>query len=358
MNRKLIKRFFIRLYEKSFDEDIFSSSAQVGFYFLFALFPLLLFFINIFGFVLGNSEDLRKELFSYLYQVMPNSAYDLVLKTLNEVVEGSSGGKLTIGLLITLWSASAGIDSLRVALNAVYKLKEDRDWWKRKLMSLALILALGIMSFLALGIIFYGSQFINLILGRVGLPISSPFLLKSVAVVIVAILLLVVFDLLYYFIPDHNNWRWKWITPGAIVAIILWYLVSKAFGIYLQYFDTYAKTYGSLGAMIILMLWLYLTALAILIGGAINAILDEFSRGQFTKDETCADESEKTSDANNAKAAVEPDGAAPDMKKSSDSDSISPEKAEAGQAENSKLKIVAGGIIAALIGIFSFKNKR
>ena len=306
MTSEKLKRFFVRIYEKAFDEDVFSSSAQVAFYFLFALFPLLLFLVNIFGFVLGQSNEMRQELFSYLRQVMPASAYDLVQKTLEEVVKGSSGGKLTIGILITLYSASAGIDSLRIALNAVYKLKEERDWWKRKLTSLLLTVAFGVLIFVALGIIFYGSQFVNLILGRFGLPISSPVLLKILSLVIAVIVLMLTFAILYYYVPNHKEPRWQWITPGSIVTILLWYLLSKCFSLYLQYFDTYAKTYGSLGAIIILMLWLYLTALVILIGGTINAVMDEFSRGKYKK--TIADEivpTEKTSDRNNAKQADE-----------------------------------------------------
>ena len=304
MTSEKLKRFFVRIYEKAFDEDVFSSSAQVAFYFLFALFPLLLFLVNIFGFVLGQSNEMRQELFSYLRQVMPASAFDLVQKTLEEVVKGSSGGKLTIGILITLYSASAGIDSLRIALNAVYKLKEERDWWKRKLTSLLLTIAFGVLIFVALGIIFYGSQFVNLILGRFGLPISSPFLLRILSLIIAVGVLLLTFAMLYYYVPDHKEPRWQWITPGTIITILLWYLLSKCFSLYLQYFDTYAKTYGSLGAIIILMLWLYLTALVILIGGTINAVLDEFSRGKYKR--SAADEAastEKISDRNNAKQA-------------------------------------------------------
>lgn len=307
MTWEKFKQFFIRLYEKSFDEDIFSSAAQVAFYFLFALFPLLLFVLTLFGFILGKADDMRHELFTYLRQIMPASAYDLVDKTLTEVVKGSSSGKLTIGILITIWSASAGIDSLRVALNAVYKLKEHRSWWKRKLMSLFLIFAIGISIFIALGIIFYGSYFLTLILQTIKLPIPSPFFLAVLSFVVVLLLLLLTFELLYNLIPDHDPFAWKWITPGAFVSIVLWLLLSKGLGIYLQYFDTYAKTYGSLGAIIILMLWLYLTALVILIGGTMNAILDEFSAGKFEKSPDESEPAEKITDKTNEQKAENSD---------------------------------------------------
>ena len=127
------KAFFKRLYEKSlFEEDILSTAAQVGFYFTFALFPLLLFLFSLFGIILESTDELKAELFIYLSQIMPASAYDLVKTTIKEVTESSSGGKLTVGILIALWSASAGVDSLRIALNSVYNLEEKRSWIKNK----------------------------------------------------------------------------------------------------------------------------------------------------------------------------------------------------------------------------------
>src|SRR5690242_7825735 len=142
------KAFFRETYNKFFEVDVMSGSAQVAFYFSFAFFPLLLFLVSLFGIVLESTDELRAELYVYLAQLMPGSAYELVRTTMDEIIETSSGGKLTIGLLVTLWSASAGVDSLRIALNRVYELKESRPWWKTKLQSLALtflfILLLGI----------------------------------------------------------------------------------------------------------------------------------------------------------------------------------------------------------------------
>ena len=107
------------------------------------------------------------------------------------------------------------------------------------------------------------------------LPNPGGFLLILVQWIAVLIVLLLVFDLLYTFIPSHAPFEWSWITPGAITGIILWLLLSFGFRLYLNYYNTYSKMYGSLGAVIILMLWLYLTSLVILIGGLINSILIE-----------------------------------------------------------------------------------
>jgi membrane protein len=266
------RTFFTRLREKIWDDDILGNAAQVAFYFSFALFPLLLFLMSLLGIILNDKQDLQNQLFLLLSQVMPQSAYELVDKTLKEVTANATGGKLTFGILITLWSASAGVDNMRGTLNEVYNLKETRSWPRAKGTSLLLTIALGILILLALGFLVYGSQFLDTIL-----PIDSHYVLELLRWIATLVLVLFAFALLYNFLPNHQPFQWKWITPGAVVGVLLWIAASAGFKLYLNYFNSYAATYGSLGAVIILMLWLYLSALVILIGGAINAILDERS---------------------------------------------------------------------------------
>ncbi len=272
------KAFIYKLYDKIFEEDILSSGAQVAFYFSFALFPLLLFLITLFGMVLSSADDLRGELFYYLRQVMPYSAYNLVQTTIKEVTENSSGGKLTIGFFIALWSASAGIDSIRVALNSVYGLRETRDWWKTKLLSLSFTVIIALLVSVALAIVFYGWKFLAVAFTAFSLPVPAHFFLTIIQWIAIFIVLLIVFGLLYNYIPNQSPRKWHWITPGAVVGIILWLILSGSFRLYLHYFNSYDKTYGSLGAVIILMLWLYLTSLVILIGGLINCVSNEMAQ--------------------------------------------------------------------------------
>ena len=273
-----IKNLLKRLYLKAlYEEDILSTAATVAFYFSFALFPLLLFLVSLFGLILENADEFRSELFYYMRQIMPVSAYELVQSTVKEVLENSSGGKLTIGLLIALWSASAGIDSLRVALNSVYNLKETRSYIKTKLLAIIITLSLTLLVTVALGLVFYGWGLLTWLLTSIGLPVPPTFFLVIIQWITVFVLLMIIFAILYNFLPIHKPFEWAWITPGAITSIVLWLLLSYAFRLYLSYFDTYDKTYGSLGAVIILMLWLYLTAIVILVGGSINAILEEMT---------------------------------------------------------------------------------
>ncbi|HEV7643524.1 MAG TPA: YihY/virulence factor BrkB family protein [Pyrinomonadaceae bacterium] len=260
------------LYKKSFEEDVFSRAAAVAFYFSFAFFPLLLFLISLIGLVLGNASDLLSELFLYLGKIMPPSAFELAQNTISEVIIDSSRTTLTIGLVITLWSASAGLDNLRVALNGVYNLKESRARWKTLLLAPLITVCVCLLISIALGSIFYSSRLASWIL-----PAAAPYVVRPLSWLIVVVAMLLAFFLLYSILPDHKKKVWRWITPGSIVGVCLWLLVSIIFQVYLSFFDNYAGTYGSLGAMIILMLWLYLTALVILLGAIVNVIFDDFA---------------------------------------------------------------------------------
>lgn len=266
-----------RLYTKIFNTDVLGNSAQVAFYFSFALFPLLFFLVSLFGIILVNAEDLKGELFTYLAQIMPPSAFELVKSTLEEVIQNSSGGKLTLGLVVTLWSASAGVDSLRQALNEVYQLAEDRAWWHTKLQSLIMTFLFVALLTIALGIVFYGGQILNPILNSIGLSGASSGVTVAIQWIALLVVMIISTAVVYSWLPSFPELKWVWISPGAVVAIILFILLTGGFRLYLHYFNTYNKTYGSLGAVIILMLWLYLTAVALLVGGAINSVLNELT---------------------------------------------------------------------------------
>lgn len=269
------KHFFVRLYERTFEAEIFDRAAQVAFYFSFAVFPLIYFLVSLFGLVIESSEGLRGELFSYLRQILPSSVFDLVRKTIDEIVANSTGGKATLGLVITLWSASAGIDTLRSALNSIYKLKETRLWPRTKLESLILTFVISLLAALMLTIVFYGWQLFQVLLAKVGLQITSPSVLVTIQWISALLVMLFACEIIYNLLPNFKKLRWMWITPGSIVAILLWLILTGVFRLYLSYFNSYNKAYGSLGAVIIMMLWLYLTATALMIGGLINSVLHE-----------------------------------------------------------------------------------
>ena len=270
-------RFVRLLYTRTFEADLINRAAQVGFYFSFSLFPLLFFLVSLTGLVLESTDSLRDELYSYFGRVLPGSAYELVRTTVNEITTGSSSGKLTLGLLITLWSASAGVDSVRTSLNAVYKLPETRPWIRLKVQSIALTFAMVLLIGSVVGIFFYGWRIAQAVLNAAGFQVTSPLALVAIQWVAVIIVLLFACELVFNLLPNFKKLEWVWITPGSVVAILLWIGLTSGFRLYLAFFDTYNRTYGSLGAVIILMLWLYLTSIALLAGGLINAILNEIT---------------------------------------------------------------------------------
>jgi membrane protein len=274
------KVFFKELYDKFFETDVLSASAQVAFYFSFAFFPLLLFLVTLFGIVLESTDELRHELYTYLAQLMPPSAYELVRTTMDEIIESSSGGKLTLGILVTLWSASAGVDSLRIALNRVYELKETRSWWNTKFHSLVLTLLFILLLAVGLAAVTAGWSLVKVGLSGMGLEVQSPWVVTAVQWGAIVIVMIFSTAVVYSWLPCFKEFHWVWISPGSITAIVVWIIFGSLFRLYLQYFNSYNKAYGSLGAVIILMLWMYITGLAILLGGAINSVLTEMSEKQ------------------------------------------------------------------------------
>ncbi|HTH37560.1 MAG TPA: YihY/virulence factor BrkB family protein [Pyrinomonadaceae bacterium] len=277
------KEFFLKLYNKVDTSDIFSRAAVIAFCFSFALFPLLLFLVTLAGMVLDSTNSLKRDMYGYLYQLMPSTAYDLVHKTLDEVIENSSGGKLTLGLFITLWSASAGVDALRSSMNAVYEVKETRSFLRIKGQSLVLTLLFIVLLAFGLIAVSTGLRMFDLMLAWVGLEVDSVLVLTGVQWLTIFLVLLFTTEVIYNWIPCHRKFHWYWATPGSATAIVLWLLLSGGFRIYLQYFNTYNKAYGSLGAVIILMLWLFLSGTAILVGASINSVLKEMEEDRLIK---------------------------------------------------------------------------
>jgi len=269
------ERFFGRLYNKVLETDIFGSAAQTAFYFSFSIFPLIYFLVSLFGLALESADALKSEVFAYLLRVMPLSAFELVRRTVDEVVANSSGGKLTLGLVITLWSASSGVDATRRALNAVYELKETRAWWRTKLESLGITLVVTFLAALTLAIVFYGTHLIDVLAVSLGIPNTSPLILISIQWLSILLLMLFACEIIFNLLPDFKRFQWRWITPGSVVAIVLWLMLTSLFRLYIASFNSYDRTYGSLGAVIILMFWLYLTALVVMVGGAINSVISD-----------------------------------------------------------------------------------
>ena len=268
--RELAWRVWLEMYQGT----LLTHAAALSFYFLLAIFPLLLFLITILGFFAESGIEMRAKLLVNLSQLLPYSASQLIYTTVDEIAENADSAKLSFGLLTALWIVSSGMGAITEALNAMYGVREARPFWRVRLSAIVLTLALAVLILSALFLLLYG--------GEIGEQTAEFFnqsrryttfwVIAQVPVVLAFVLL--GFALIYYFSPNVLDQKWYWITPGSAVGVILWLLVSILFRFYLRHFDTYSITYGSLGAVIILMLWLYLTGVAILIGGKINAEIE------------------------------------------------------------------------------------
>ena len=271
------KKLAGRVWRRISDDNVLGCSAQLSYYFLLTLFPLLLFLTTLLGLFAGDGTELRNSLLSYLSAVMPPSASELIHNTVDEISAAAGGGKLSIGIVATLWAASNGMSAISDSLNVAYNVRESRPWWKKRLVAVALTIALAILIISALTFMFFGSAIAEKVAISLGLGGTFTFSWKILQWPLALAFVLLGFSLIYYFAPDLPNKNWKWVTPGSLVGLTIWLLVSFGFRGYLHFFNAYSATYGSLGAVIIMMLWFYFSGAAILIGGEINSVLENGS---------------------------------------------------------------------------------
>ncbi len=256
-------------------DDALGLAAQLAYYLILALFPFILFLVAVLDAFGSSDPQFVDELFGYLSRVMPAQVFDLVEtyteRTLRD--EDTAPGLLSVGILGTIWATSGAFSALINALNRAYDVQETRPFWKVK--GIAILMTLGI------SVLVLGGALLLIAGPSIGETIAEVFTLDDEFVFVwdiarwpAALLFMVAtVALLFYFAPDVGQ-PFRWITPGGFVGIALWILASLAFNLYLgSDFNTYDKTYGSIGTVIILLLYLYISSLTILFGATLNATL-------------------------------------------------------------------------------------
>lgn len=262
----------------SFTEDnLLSRAAELGYYFLFALFPTLVSASAIVGLIARSASDLYLKLLNYLALVVPHDAFKMVLETFNQTTLHSSGGKVILGIVAAIWSASVGFTAIQDTLNLVYKVKETRPYWKVRGSAMLVTVLLSFIVMAILSCLLLGSYVAHLIRSHMawqhtayGLAIATHVVFDILAFA----LLILLFAVIYYYAPNVTNKKWHWLTPGGAIAIVCWILASLALRLYLHYFNSFSVTYGSLGAVIILLTWFYVTGLMLLLGAEINSEIE------------------------------------------------------------------------------------
>jgi membrane protein len=254
-------------------DNVLGLAAQLAYYFLLALVPAMVFLVALTSFF---PTQLIDQMLGSLARVAPRDVFAIVEEQVGALRGGSHGGVLTFGLLVALWSSSAAVVSVTDALNKAYDIEEGRPWWQVRLTAIGLTVGLALFILVAFTLVMLGPTLADTIASRVGLGEAFALTWKIVQWPVVFGLLVLALALLNYFAPDAEQ-DWTWITPGAVLAAILWVAASLGFKFYVANFADYNATYGSLGGVIVLMLWFYLTGVAILVGAEMNAEIEHAS---------------------------------------------------------------------------------
>lgn len=275
---KLIKQGAKKLGE----DELSTRSGALSYYFLLALFPMCLFLVSLVGVFAGPGTELRNHILTAMGRLAPGTASALMHKVVDETFRHSSGLKLVTGLIGALWAASGGMGAIATSLNVINGIEEKRSFVRRKLTILGLTLGLGLLMLCGLVLVLYGGTIGHAIANHVGLGGVFTVVWNIVQWPVALFALFLSFSLVYYFAPDLEQRKWFWVTPGAVAGVVLWLAASFGLRVYLHFFNSYSATYGSLGAVIILMLWLYITGFAILVGGEVNWVIDNEDRHAAT----------------------------------------------------------------------------
>ena len=246
-------------------------AAQLAYYFFLALFPALLFLLALASFL--PATDLVGRVVPMLQGVAPRQVLEIVRDQLSRIADGRQGGLLSFGVAAALWSSSAAMVAIIDALNRAYDVEDQRPWWKQRLTAILLTAGAALFLLASIGLVVAGPQLAGYVADRAGLGAAFEWTWKIAQWPLVFGLVTFAIGLIYYFAPDVDQ-DFAWITPGSLLATLLWLVGSLAFRAYLVHFGSYNASYGAVGGVMVLMLWLYLTGLVILAGAEMNAEID------------------------------------------------------------------------------------
>jgi membrane protein len=267
-------RYLKDLYHEISEDNISNGAAALSYYITFALFPAMIFLLSVLPYL--PIANLQQSIMEFLSQALPGQAAQLLSGTLAKIMASRQSGLLSFGALATLWAGSAGVVALIQQLNITYDVKEDRSFINVRAIAVGLTFALGLLMIGAFTLIILGGQIQNWLISSIGGSAYVMALFSVLRWIIIAGAILLAFALTYYFAPNVEQ-KFVFITPGSVVGTIVIGVASLAFKFYVENFGDYDATYGSIGAMIILMLWLYITGLVILLGSEVNALAEHYS---------------------------------------------------------------------------------
>ena len=267
---ELIKRSV----KEALDDNVFDLAAQQAYYFFFALFPALLFVIAIASFF--PLQGLIDETVAMMSRFAPADVTRILTDAMGSLSNQNSGGILTFAFLITIWSSSGAMVSIITTLNAAYDVTESRPWWKTRLTAIALTIGIAVFILASMFLIIAGPTLATSLAERMNLGAAFTWAWMILQWPIAFALVATAIGLIYYFAPDVEQ-DWVWITPGSVVATVLWLAVSLALKMYYQLPSASNPAYGVIGGIMVLMVWFYLSGIAMLIGAEVNAEIEHAS---------------------------------------------------------------------------------
>ena len=278
---------FSQLCRGVFDEiianDVFGHAAELAFYCLFAVFPLILIMMTLFGLFVSESSELQEHLLSYFAGFLPSESFQLLRKVAAELAAHASGGKLTFGIVSALWCVSGAISAMISSLNLAYHVQEARSWFKVQAIALGLSVLITILLLSAMFMGLLGGHFVDWLTSGLRLHPMVVLAWKALRWPSVILFIAMSCSLIHYCGPNlKERRRGIWLSPGSAFGVLVLIGGSFVFRIYLHFSNNYSASYGSLGALMILLVWLYVVGLAYLIGGEINAEIERAERaGEF-----------------------------------------------------------------------------
>ncbi|WP_348267933.1 YihY/virulence factor BrkB family protein [Edaphobacter paludis] len=267
----------VRTWKNFLSDNLLGRAAELGFYFLFALFPTLFCASSLLGLAARSASSVYDRLLHYLAFVIPHAAMGMVIATFNETTAAATSGKLTFGIVAALWSASVGFSAIQDSMNTVYKVPETRSYFHARISAIGVTIVLAILVSVTLSSMLASDFFARVARDRIYhhfLASVVVVVIRSLGWIVVTVLITLFFAIIYYWAPDVKKNCWRWLTPGSAIGIVVWILASVGFRVYLHFFNNFSVTYGSLGAVIILLTWFYITGLTLLLGAEINSQIE------------------------------------------------------------------------------------
>lgn len=268
------KELLKRSYREALADNIFDLAAQQAYYFFFALFPALLFVIAVASFF--PLQNLIDDVVGMIGRVAPADVVSIITNAMRELSKQNSGGILTFAFVVTIWSSSGAMVSIITTLNAAYDVTESRPWWKARITAVALTVGIAVFILASMFLVIAGPTVAESLAARMGLGPAFTWTWLVLQWPVVFLLAATAIGLVYYFAPDVEQ-DWVWITPGSVLATLLWLVISLGLKLYYLLMPNANVAYGTLGGVMVLMLWFYCSGLALLLGAELNAEIEHAS---------------------------------------------------------------------------------